>query len=105
MVEQELWGLLLGYNLMRQAMTEASSRKGIWANRLSLRNCASMILSYLARLPLMSPGNLPKHYEQLIEILGNFELQTKRVDRVFSRAVQPKPSKSPYKKKNASQLN
>lgn len=105
MVEQELWGLLLGYNLMRQAMTEAASRKGIWANRLSFSNCASMILSYLARLPLMSPGNLPKHYEQLIEILGNFELPTKRVDRAFPRAVKPKPSKYSYKKKNASQLN
>lgn len=105
MVEQELWGLLLGYNLMRQAMTEAASRKGIWANRLSFSNSAAAILTYLARLPLISPGNLPKHYEQLIEILGYFELPVTREDRHYPRAIKPKPSKYPSKKKNASQLN
>ena len=32
MVEQEIWGLLLAYNLIRSAMSEAASRKGIWPN-------------------------------------------------------------------------
>ncbi|QPB82836.1 IS4 family transposase [Pseudoalteromonas rubra] len=105
MVEQELWGLLLGYNLLRQVMTQAASRKGIWANQLSFSNCANAILSYLGRLPLASPGNIPKHYEMLIQTLGHFELPTRREDRVYPRAIKPKPSKYPARKNNASQLN
>ncbi len=104
MVEQELWGLLLAYNLIRQAMTEAAHKQDIWPNQLSFASCSRAVLVYLKTLPLTSPGNLPKHYEFLIEQLGVYRLPIRREDRVYPRVVKPKPSKYPNKR-NASQLN
>jgi hypothetical protein len=104
MVKQELWGLLLGYNLMRQAMAEAASKQGVWGNHLSLSNCASAILSYLGRLPMSSPSKLGVHYQELLDRLGLLMLPIKREDRKYPRVIKAKPSKYP-RKKNANQLN
>ncbi|WP_133154482.1 transposase, partial [Vibrio splendidus] len=36
MVKQELWGILLAYNLIRQVMTKAASKlDSVWPNQLS----------------------------------------------------------------------
>ena len=44
MIEQELWGLLLCYNLIRQGMTAAASKlKGTRANQLSFTSCSMAI--------------------------------------------------------------
>ena len=105
MVEQELWGLLLAYNLIRVAMTEAATRKGIWPNQLSFSGCSSAVVAFLLTTVLTSPGKLPVLYENLINQLTYYELPTRREDRLYPRCVKPKPSKYPTKKKNASQLN
>lgn len=105
MVEQELWGLLLAYNLIRVAMTEAALRKGIWPNQLSFSGCSSAVVTFLLTTALTSPGKLPVLYENLINQLTYYELPTRREDRLYPRCVKPKPSKYPAKKKNASQLN
>ncbi|WAJ71887.1 transposase (plasmid) [Catenovulum adriaticum] len=44
MVKQELWGLLLAYNLIRKAMTEAANRKGIRSNQLSFSSCSTAVI-------------------------------------------------------------
>ena len=105
MVEQELWGLLLAYNLIRVAMTEAALRKGIWPNQLSFSGCSSAVIAFLLTTGLTSPGKLPVLYENLINQLTYYELPTRREDRLYPRCVKPKPGKYPAKKKNASQLN
>ncbi|ENN96879.1 MULTISPECIES: IS4 family transposase, partial [Pseudoalteromonas] len=105
MVEQELWGLLLAYNLIRVAMTEAATRKGIWPNQLSFSGCSSAVVAFLLTTGLASPGKLPVLYENLINQLTYYELPTRREDRFYPRRVKPKPSKYPTKKKNTSQLN
>lgn len=99
MVEQELWGLLLAYNLIRQAMTVAAQRLGIWPNQLSFANCSRAVLVYLKTLPLVGQGNLSKHYDLLIETLSMYQLPIRREDRMYPRAIKPKPSKYPNKKK------
>jgi hypothetical protein len=54
----------------------------------------------------MSSGNIPKHYERLLEQLSYFKLPEKREERRYPRWVKPKPSKYPKNgNKNASQLN
>lgn len=105
MVEQELWGLLLAYNLIRSAMTEAAQRKGVWPNQLSFSGCASTLTAFLLTTPLNSPGTLPTLYDNLIEQLGYYLLPIRREDRRYPRCVKPKHQKYPSKKKNASQLN
>lgn len=106
MVEQELWGLLLAYNLIRYAMLQASRRlKGIWPNQLSFASCASAVTTFLLTLPLRNPGNIPKHYDSLLTQIGHFVLPIRRDDRWYPRCIKPKPSKYPTKKRNASQLN
>jgi len=78
MVEQELWGLLLAYNLIRVAMTEAATRKGIWPNQLSFSGCSSAVVAFLLTTVLNSPGKLPVLYENLINQLTYYELPTRR---------------------------
>ncbi len=105
MVEQELWGLLLAYNLIRAAMTEAAKLKGIWPNQLSFSGCSSAVVAFLLTTVLTSPAKLPVLYHNLINQLTYYELPLRREDRRYPRCVKPKPSKYPLKKKNASQLN
>nr|WP_194362771.1 IS4 family transposase [Neptunicella marina] len=105
MVEQEMWGLLLAYNLIRSAMTEAANRKGIWPNQLSFSGCSSTIVAFLMTLQLTSPGKLPILYNSLIDQLGFYQLPPRREDRAYPRWVKPKTNRYPHKKKNASQLN
>ena len=105
MVEQELWGLLLAYNLIRAAMTEAAKLKGIWPNQLSFSGCSSAVVAFLLTTVLTTPAKLPVLYHNLINQLTYYELPLRREDRRYPRCVKPKPSKYPLKKKNASQLN
>lgn len=105
MVEQEMWGLLLAYNLIRSAMTEAAARKEIWPNQLSFSGCSSSVVAFLMTVQLTSPGKLPNLYDSLINQLGHYQLPVRREDRAYPRWIKPKQSKYPHKKKNASQLN
>lgn len=106
MIEQELWGILLAYNLIRQAMTEAASKlDSVLPNQLSFASCSMAVTHFFATIPLTSPGNIPKHYKLLLMQLGYFKLPERREERSYRRWVKPKPSKYPSNKKNASQLN
>lgn len=106
MIEQELWGVLLCYNLIRLGMTAAAKKlDSVWPNQLSFTSCSMAITQFFATLPLTSPGNIPKHYESLLEQMSYFKLPPRREDRTYPRWVKPKPRKYPHKKKNASQLN
>lgn len=105
MVKQELWGLLLAYNLIRYAMVQAAYRlKGVWPNQLSFASSSMAVIAFLMTTPLTSPGTLPKRYNLLLDQLGYFLLPVRREGRVYPRCIKPKPSKYPTKR-NASQLN
>ena len=106
MIRQELWGLLLCYNLIRQGMTAAASKlDSVWPNQLSFTSCSMAITQFFATLPLTSPGNIPKHYESMLTQMTYFKLPERREDRHYPRWVKAKPNKYPRNKKNASQLN
>lgn len=106
MIEQELWGILLCYNLIRLGMTAAAKKlDSVWPSQLSFTSCSMAITQFFATLPLTSPGNIPKHYEALLEQMGYFKLPPRREDRSYPRWVKSKPQKYPRNKKNASQLN
>ncbi len=93
MVKQELWGVLLAYNLVRIAMIEAVKETEILPNRLSFSHCARHVMLYLITTPLTSAGNLPKRCAYLLETLSMFELPAKLPDRKYPRVVRCKPQK------------
>jgi len=107
MIEQELWGILLAYNLIRQVMTAAASKlDSVMPNELSFASCSMAVTQFFATIPLTSPGNIPKHYAGLLEQLSYFKLPPRREERSYRRWIKPKPSKYPNNKnKNASRLN
>jgi len=48
MVRQELWGVLLAYNLVRyQIIKMASTLKGYWPNQLSFSESAAWVMKLL----------------------------------------------------------
>lgn len=107
MIEQELWGVLLVYNLIREAMTKAAGLlKGVWPNQLSFSSCSMAVTQFFAITPLTSPGNIPKIYKIMLEKMSLCKLPDRREERRYPRWVKPKPQKYPYNtKNNASQLN
>lgn len=105
MVRQELWAVLLAYNLIRRIMTMAATVTGIWPNQLSFSSSSMAVIQYFSSVSIMSPGNIPIHWQHLLDTLVLFKLPARREDRRYPRWVKPKPSKYPHKKKDASQLN
>ncbi|SJN59980.1 hypothetical protein VR7878_03880 [Vibrio ruber DSM 16370] len=95
----ELTSHLLCYNLIRLGMTAAAKKlDSVWPNQLSFTSCSMAITQFFATLPLTSPGNIPKHYESLLEQMSYFKLPPRREDRTYPRWVKPKPRKYPHKK-------
>lgn len=91
-VEQELWGLLLAYNLVRLEMENVARDAGVPPTRISfiagLRFIRTALLSYV----FASPGNIPKRLIALREDLSHFILPPRRHERSYPRAVKIKMS-------------
>jgi len=106
MIEQELWGVLLGYNLLRHQMLEMSRHcPGIYPCEMSFTACTWAILGFLNGTSLSHPGNIPRYLVELHASAMHYVLPHRREDRHYPRVVKPKPSKYPARNKNASQLN
>jgi hypothetical protein len=105
MVRQELWGLLLSYNIIRyQMINMAKQIPGLYPNQLSFTTSANAIIHLIHSFWLESAGTIPKRINQLLEEAPHHVLPVKREDRVYPRAIKSKTKKYPNKK-NASQLN
>ncbi len=106
MVKQELWGVLLAYNLIRYQMVlmAASLGKDITPSQLSFKESASYIIFQLATLPYVSPGRVPKVVMNITEMASYFLLPGRR-ERCYPRCLKSSKQKYPVRKKNAGQLN
>jgi len=100
MVKQELWGVLLCYNLIRYQMVRmAKSLPGIYPNELSFTLCANAIVSLFERgFTLISAHHIPTELEDLTRKAEFFVLPFRREERSYPRRVKRKPSKYPHKK-------
>lgn len=106
MIEQELWGVLLAYNLLRWQMVEMSRHcPGVYPCEMSFTSCTWAILGLLNGLSLRHPGNIPKYLAELHASAMHYVLPHRREDRSYPRAIKPKTPKYPTRTKNASQLN
>jgi len=100
MIRQELWGILLGYNLLRYQMVKmAQTVKGVQPNQLSFTACSLAIINMLYTMSLNSAGNIPKTIAALQANTIHYVLPPKREDRRYPRAVKYKASKYPLWKK------
>ena len=105
LINQELWGLLLAYNLIRYKMIlMAKSLKGVYPNQLSFRDASSHIIYKLTQMPIYAPGNVPKLILDIERNASQFKLEEKR-ERSYPRTLKVSKNRYPVaKKKNAAHL-
>lgn len=98
MVRQELWGVLLTYNLVRYQMVKmAFSLKGDYLPyQLSFSGSVAEILRLLVGLPGSSPGAIPGHLKHFYSNAAMLKLPSRR-EREYGREVRQRRSKYPFK--------
>lgn len=95
-VMQELWGLVVAYNIVRVAMARAAAPKNLAPSRLSYKSSLWVIRGFLVSAWLASPGAIPALYKDLCAQLSDLVLPERR-DRRYPREVKIKMSN--YKRK------
>jgi hypothetical protein len=93
-VEQELWGLLLAYNLVRLVMSRAAPRAAVPPLRLSYRAALLAVRGFWHAAWETSPGTVPRRLDALLDDLALFVLPPRRPRR-YARAVKIKMSNYP----------
>jgi len=96
-VAQELWGLLLAYNLIRHVLTHAALRARVPPLRLSYRHAVLALRDFWHGARFAAPGVLPRRIDALVDDLALFVLPARRARR-FPRAVKIKMSNYPRKR-------
>jgi hypothetical protein len=92
-VTQEVWGLALGYNLVRLAMARVADRAGVAPTRVSYRHALQFIRLFWLTAWTISPGVLPRRLDALHDELALLLLPDRRL-RHYPRTVKIKMS--PY---------
>lgn len=93
-VEQELWGLLITYNLIRREMLLAALEHQLPPNRCSFRNALLWIRTFIIITVWKSkPGTIPKHLSGFRSTLDVLFLPERRSERRYPRHVKIKMSK------------
>ena len=90
-VRQEVWGLALGYNLVRLAMAQVAERARVAPTRISFRHALQLIRVFWLTAWLAAPGVIPRRLDALHEELALLLLPARR-SRHFPRAVKLKMS-------------
>ncbi|AOT07969.1 IS4 family transposase [Pseudoalteromonas luteoviolacea] len=105
LIHQELWGLLLAYNLIRYKMVlMAKSLKSVYPNQLSFRDASSHIIYKLTQMPIYAPGNVPKIILDIERNASQFKLEGKR-ERSYPRVLKVSKNRYPVAKStNAAHL-
>lgn len=104
LIRQELWGILLAYNLIRYKMVlMAKTLKGIHPNQLSFHGASLHIIHHLSLLPYVTPGNIPKYVMDIEKAAAQFLLPMRR-ERCYPRELKCSKNRYPLRKKNAVHL-
>jgi hypothetical protein len=96
-IAQELWGLALGYNLVRLAMARVAAHAEVPPARISFRHALNFIRVFWLTGWLASPGVLPRRLAALQDELKLLILPPRRPRR-YPRAVKIKMSNYPRKR-------
>ena len=103
-MKQELWGILLTYNLIRYQMTQMCMQlKGNYLPyQLSFNGALAHIMRLLVGLPYSSPGTLPRQLKSFYGMAESLILAPRR-QRTFPRCVKKRPARYAIKR-NAAHL-
>ena len=93
-VRQEIWGILLAYNLVRGEMTEVAEAAGVSPLRISIRHALMLIRIFcMAEAWTCAQGNLPKRLASRHDTLSSLLiLPQRRPHRGYKRHVKIKMS-------------
>jgi len=91
-VYQELWALLLVYNLIRREMYMTAVEAEVPAARISFRTSLLYIRDFWTTGWMVSPGNIPRTLSQLRKKLESLVLPERRRHRRYPRHVKIKMS-------------
>jgi hypothetical protein len=92
MVRQELWGILLAYNLIRLEMERIAEEAKVEPVRISFVMAMNHICDEWLWCAIASPGAVPRHLRNLREKIKRFVLPPRRSHRAYPRAVKIKMS-------------
>ena len=91
-VRQEMWGLLILYNLVRHQMESVALECGVAPNRIRFRYSLRLIRDVFMWAATASPGSLPKMVKKLRIEMRDFILPPRRSSRRYRRHVKIKMS-------------
>ena len=103
-VTQEIWGLLLAYNLVRLEMERIANELKVEPTRISfLAALRHFVEQWLWASQTQTPGAIPKRLSTMRDRLRRFLLPPRRPERWFPRAVKLKMSN--YERKHPTTLS
>lgn len=91
-VEQELWGLLLAYNLVRLEIERVAAELDVPPIRISFLAALREVVEQWHFVAIVSPGTVPARLSTTTDRLRQFLLPPRRPERLFPRAVKIKMS-------------
>jgi hypothetical protein len=99
-VRQELWGVMLAYNLVRLEMERIADEAGVDPNRISFVVALRFIRDeWFWSCGTRSPGAIPAHLREMRENIKRFLLPPRRSSRRYPRAVKIKMSSYPLNRR------
>jgi hypothetical protein len=98
-VSQEIWGILIAYNLIRLEMERVAAEAKVAPTRISFVTAAHYVIDEWLWCALASPGAIPKHLRNLRASLKGLILPPRRATRRYPRAVKIKMSNYPRKRR------
>lgn len=91
-VAQEVWGLAVGYNLVRHEMEAVAADQGVPPSRISFRGALRLIRDLFFWAEVAKPGKFPKMIRDMRIEMGHLVLPPRRSERRYPRRVKIKMS-------------
>ncbi|MGY5541091.1 IS4 family transposase [Vibrio brasiliensis] len=93
LVIQELWGMLLAYNLLRFLMCQmAYDQNKVMPYQIGFKQASLFLIGQLQLLPAVAPGRIPEVMNYILDMAESFTLPERR-DRSYPRVVKRRPSR------------
>ena len=98
-IRQEIWGILLAFNLVRLEMERVAEQAKVEPTRISFTTALHLICDEWLWSASASPGSIPRQLRRLRADLKRFILPPRRSNRHYPRAVKIKMSSYPRKRR------
>lgn len=96
-LKQEVWGILLAFNLVRLDIERIAKNAKVPPNRISFTMALRLIRDEWLWCAIGTPGTIPKKLQRMREQVARFVLPPRRSHRRFRREVKIKMSSYPKK--------